>query len=408
MKKVILIIITILAGLFSANAQTLKDFYKQNPVLQLTADETYAKGNDWDKVFDSYYDKVGDRPIGNRKTLTVTEDGSALVSHYNRNRYSLFDKDGKFIKDIVIKDKMGKAISNVKPVKGCINGYFYTQPDNMGKMYFFDIEGNIIDELTLSYSANRIITLSDNKIAVSGSTSWKGKDKYFISIIDINTGKDNIIWELLEDKNKYSINEGKTVIITPTGMLTTMARKEVGMAYIDNLLYVSLPLTGEILTYDIYGNVKSKAKMTWADKYISAEEQKEFLQKIIDSYKENLKDHPNSEFAKHLQSLIDKLESSRDEVKDSIPAPAFSTMIKDSDNNLLFFEYLEDEEQNRFNVWVYNDKGYTCKNSLQCESYKLAITPSKLVFHNGYIYGIQEINGAKGGMPTRLVRFKIK
>ncbi|MDD3152629.1 MAG: hypothetical protein PHE45_07035 [Bacteroidales bacterium] len=406
MKKLILTMI-IFAGLFSANAQNLKEVYRQNSVVKLTADGTYAQGNEWNKIFDTYYNEVSDKAVGNRNTLTIMEDGSALVSHYKTNRHSIFDTEGRFIKDIVIKDKTGKAVSNTRPVKGYINGHFYTQPDNMGKMYFFDIDGNIIKELTLNYSTNNIITLSDNKIAVSGNTSWRGKYKWFVSIVDIRSGKDNIIWELIQEgPSSVKSDDNLYVIVTPSEMLKSMARKEIGLALIDNQLYVSLPLTGEILIYNTDGNLQSKKKMTWADKYISAEEQKETQQKIIDNYKSKLKENSDSDLAKHVPSLIERLEESLNAIKDSIPAPAFSTMIKDSDNNLLFFEYIEDEGQNKFNVWVYNENGYTCQSSLQCDNYILSITPTKLVFHNGYIYGIQDIKGAEG-VPTRLVRFAL-
>jgi hypothetical protein len=101
------------------------------------------------------------------------------------------------------------------------------------------------------------------------------------------------------------------------------------------------------------------------------------------------------------------MEEDLQKIKDPIPIPAFSTIIKDSDGNLLFFEYPKEENANRFNVWVYENGGkFVCQSSFVCDDYTLQINPSKMVFHKGYIYGLQQLKNAKG-VPLRLVRFKV-
>ena len=89
MKKLFLIIGLAIATCFQVDAQ----------VIQLISDETYGAGNNWDKIFDTYYDTVMGRPYGLRKQLVLFDDGKAIVSHATRNRYSLFDSNGKFLKD---------------------------------------------------------------------------------------------------------------------------------------------------------------------------------------------------------------------------------------------------------------------------------------------------------------------
>ncbi len=85
--------------------------------------------------------------------------------------------------------------------------------------------------------------------------------------------------------------------------------------------------------------------------------------------------------------------------------PVFSTVIKDSDDNLLFFEFAKKNYENKFNVWILNNNGeFIAKSSFVCKDYKLEIKPSKMVFHNGYIYAIIEKKNEKGN-PLRLVRF---
>ena len=108
-----------------------------------------------------------------------------------------------------------------------------------------------------------------------------------------------------------------------------------------------------------------------------------------------------------MEPLIAEMEADLAKISEPLPLPYFSTMLQDSDGNLLFFEYPREENTNRFNVWVYEGSGrFVCQSSFVCDEYDLEITPSKMVFHNGYIYGLQLLKEATG-VPLRLVRFKV-
>lgn len=89
------------------------------------------------------------------------------------------------------------------------------------------------------------------------------------------------------------------------------------------------------------------------------------------------------------------------------PKPYFSTFIKDSDNNLLFFEYPEEEGKNKFNVYTFDDNGkFVCQSAFVCDDYNLVINNDRLIFKDGYLYGIQVLKEADG-IPMRLVKFKL-
>ena len=107
------------------------------------------------------------------------------------------------------------------------------------------------------------------------------------------------------------------------------------------------------------------------------------------------------------ETIIKQMEADLDRISEPIPLPYFSTMIKDSYGNILFFEFPEEENANKFNVWIYeNDGRFVCQSSFVCDEYNLEINPSKMVFHNGYIYGLQLLKKSDD-MPLRLVRFKL-
>ncbi len=102
------------------------------------------------------------------------------------------------------------------------------------------------------------------------------------------------------------------------------------------------------------------------------------------------------------------MENDLDEITEPIPIPAISTIIKDSDENLLFFEYPKEESTNKFNVWVMKNGGeFICQSSFVSDEYNLQINPSKMVFRDGMIYSLQALKNASG-VPLRLVRFKLE
>ena len=153
--------------------------------------------------------------------------------------------------------------------------------------------------------------------------------------------------------------------------------------------------------------------MSWANNSISVEEQKEIQRKAIEKYK-SIK---NPVFASWvtpeenevaIKTIINSMEQDLQKITEPIPIPAISTILKDSDGNLLFFEYPKEENANKFNVWIMQNGGkFVCQSSFVCDEYDLQINPAKMVFKNGMIYGLQKLKKAEG-VPLRLARFKLE
>ena len=418
-------LIIIVSLLFSANAvfaQSLIDIYKKG-TIKLVPDTEYGQGNDWEKVFATYYDTLYNRPMGERKSIILMPDGSAVVNHAYRNYYSKFDPTGKFVKEFGVTNSSGKQFQKVNGIEGVLNNTFFTGLDNMGKMLCFDFNGKYVKSLKLDYMTKGMIPLSDNKFAVVGWVIWKEKFRDFVSIVDYNTNQEKVIWEHFTERNElgehkklfnysYKFKERGAFSCTtmPYSKYTGLASPP-QIAYVKNKLIIALPATGEILAYDINGKLISKEKITWGKNEISVEEQKEIQKKAIAKYKEgnfiaaNWVSREEMEIAR--QTIVQQMEDDLSKITVPIPIPAFSTIIKDSDNNLLFFEIPKENGDNKFNVWVYDNGGqFIGQSSFECDEYNLVINPSKMVFHKGYIYSLQTLKGAKGN-PLRLVRFKL-
>jgi len=427
MKKYFVFIFIVLLW-HEMSAQSLLDIYKKG-VVKLTPDAEYAQGNSWDKVFETYYDTLYNRPMGNRKSIVLMPNGSVVVNHAYRNFYSLFDANGKFVKEFGIKNSSGKQIQKINAIEGIINNNFFTGLDNMGKMICFDFNGNYVKTLTLNYMTKGMIPMTDNKIAVVGWSIWKDRFRDFVAIVDYQTNKEKIIWEQFTDREIS--NDGKKINERPLFNYSYYFKKGGGIscttmpysnavgissppqiAFVNNQLIVALPHNGEILVYDINGNLKSKDKIEWGENSISVDKQKEIQKKAIESYSKR-KDAlivscgEDNENIKALESMIKQMNEDLDKITTPIPMPVFSNIIKDSDGNLLFFEMPQSEGANKFNVWVYQNGGkFVCQSSFECDDYDLSITPSKMVFYKGYIYALQTLKKTNGN-PLRLVRFKV-
>lgn len=424
MKK--LIAITSLALLtISISAQSLLEIYQKGTV-KLIPDKEYAQGNDWDKIFESYYDTIKTSfnrnvPIGERKSIVMKPDGSLIVNHAYKNYYSLFDANGKFVKEFGIM-KNGKRIEKTNGIEGVINNNFFTELDNMGNMICMDFDGNYVKTLKLDYMAHDMIPLKNNKFAVVGWVIWKDKFRDFVSIVDYNTNKEKIIWDHFSENKTTETTPMKT--ITPAYMHEYMKFNQFDISIIDpreishpkiatinDKLIIAFPKTGEFLIYDMDGNLKSKEKVEWKQNIVSVEELREIKQKGIDKYREaELCKNPKiseEEMKEAKKAVLEKAEERVNKMENDMKLPFFSTIIKDFDNNLLFFEFPKEKGANKFNVWIYKDGGnFVCQSSFVCDDYDLSIMPSKMVFRNGYIYSLQTLKNTDGN-PLRLVRFKI-
>lgn len=425
MKKLIISSIILFLTIISYS-QGLLNIYKGGTV-KLIPDTEFAKGNDWDKIFESYTDKMGSTHIGARKSIIFKPDGSLVVSHAYRDFYSLFDADGKFVKQFEVTNSEGGKEKKLKSISDIIGGNtFITGADNMGNMRCFDFDGKMIKTLNANYSSRQLLVLNDDKVALVGWVIWKEKFRNFVAIIDYNTNEEKIIWDHFTERAECNAKPGLFSYIVKFdkgGMmsLNTMPyTKSTGNTFtprinkVGNRLIVAVPSSGEVMAFDFNGNQLSKVKVGWDAGFISVEEQKKIQRKYIEKMEEKgdsrfVSKRVSEEESKRIYiELLKQMEEDIKLISEPIVKPYFSTILNDSDGNLLFFEFPEEKGDNKFNVLVYNDGGeYVCQSSLESKEYDLAISPGKMVFKDGYIYGLQVKMGVEG-IPLRLVRFKLQ
>ena len=395
MKNLVFIIVLAFATCFQVDAQ----------VITLVPDEAYGQGNDWDKIFDTYYDTLDSRPYGLRKQLVVFDDGSAIVSHATKNKYSLFDSNGKFLKDITLyfADK-GKKPRNLQPVEGKLGSLYFTRANNTGDIYLFDDKGLITKELKIKYQALEMLALDNHHIAINGGTSWTSKWRHFVSILDTKTGKEEILCDAFEDM-KSDIKSKGYFIYTESRREDMKGQWQI--AKFDGKLIVSNPIDGLVRTYDYSGNKISEKLLDWEPQTLTVEEQIALQNARIKDLKDELPGETDERVLRFYNDFITFYENGIQHIKEPINMGWFTMAIKGNDDNILFFGDAEVAGQNTFHVYSVSKGQSISTGSFQCEDYDLAITKKRFVCHGGYYYGVQVLKNCKG-MPLRLVRFRAK
>lgn len=439
MKK--LMIILILA--FFANegmSQNLIDIYKKGTV-KLVPDKEYGQGNDWNKVFATYSDTLYGKAMGNRKSITLTPDGSVAIDHAYHNYFSKFDPNGKFVKEFYITSETGYKYKKTSGIAGIVNNnIFFGGLDNLGRMLCFDLDGNYKKTLKLDYMVKQLVPLPDGKIAVVGWVIWKDKFRDFVSIVDYATNEEKIIWDHFTENcgeigdhcklfhYSYAFKSGGAFSVRTMPYANKLGMQSPPkIASIGNNLIIAYPETGELVVCDLNGKVVSRHKLKSDSNTVTVSEQKEIQENAIERYQKSLevsKEQLNSddfiqkadqktkdkrkEYVDAMEIILGQMKGDLTKIKDPIALPYFSNIIKDSDGNLLIFEFPKEENANKFNVWVMKNGGeLICQSTFVCDDYELEITPSKFVFHNGYVYGLQRLKNASQ-VPLRLVKFKLE
>jgi len=414
MKTKLALSLTLLCVLPLTFGQNLSQFYK-NETVKLEKVSGYAESNDWNDLFSDYPDEWMDKEIGKIKSIVVAPDGSIFMSHHTHYAIWKFDKDGRFIKEFGSKGNgKGQFVMRAK-VGGVLGGKYLYTTDAQGRMLFFDLEGNYVKSLKLDYMPLNTVALNDMKIAIYGHVPWKDHTiRYIISIKDFESGKEKIIWDEIYDPlaDVIELPNGKQMIAAMNVSKSETTRFGIASTSDGNLIVASNKY-GTVTEYSTDG-IKIRTftlnidpvEMTDADIERIYETQINNFAKFSERLSEGSKltdeelELIRAKYKEHFESLKDK-------IKAGDFLPLYSTVIMDSDGNVLVFEFTEEENTNKFNVYSYKMDGELIGiSSFETQEYDLTFTNDTFVFHDGYIYAMA-VKKNTDGVPLRLVKFRL-
>lgn len=390
----------LLLTLTPVTAQKLLDLYKSGTV-KLVADPTYAQGNDWNTVFSTYRDSIRDSHVGARKSLVLLPDNSVIVNNTYRNFYTKFDAQGRFVKQFNLTTTKGKVFKKTEPILGVLDqNMLFCAIDDPGNMYVVNNNGTWLKTLKFTFMDRQIIALPQRKLAVVGWTLNDKETSSLVSLVDYTTNTQKIIWERRKAR------------IFPVMPYYLFSIEEPIVASVGDKLMVVDVKAGEMLLYDLNGKRLGQTPINWRGELISVEAQQAKLRKTMEAIEKFPIDKPRDNYTvEELTSFksqsLANLQRELDNVRTPIVEPSVATVIKDSDGNLLFFEYPKTKNGNNFHVWVYANGGeFVCESTFVCDDYDLIINPDRMVFKDGYLYSLQNLKNATD-IPMRLVRFKL-
>jgi hypothetical protein len=399
--KTSIVIFAFLYILSNGFGQNLSSLYKKD-VITLDPVPGYAQNNDWNQLFaDSAFQGYG-RSLGQMKKIVVAPDGSIFMSHKTRYEIWKFDKNGKFVKKFGSKGSKPGQFIMLPSVEGILDGKYIFTTDVQGRMLFFDLDGTFVKSMKLEYMPLDMIPLKGNKIAIIGHVPWKGDvAKKIIRIKDFTTGQEKEIWSDVEPYFQNSI-----VIRFPRGGMwsctlpyvhSSLTLFRLAASKNGNLIMAS-PKTGKIMEYSPDGKLINSFQVNIKPLTITNEDIQHQYQKAVKESDNFEKQFLKGEMGKKLTdsektALVNDYKKQLEKIKDRSlypeHLPYFSSLIVDSDGNLLVFEFTKDDSTttNRFKAYSYNMKGdFIGSSSFKNETLDLSFNPQAFQFHEGYVY----------------------
>jgi hypothetical protein len=451
MKKAILIIL--ISGFIEShlNGQNLLDIYKKGPV-KLTPEKTYGAKNNWESMFNLYYDTLT-KNVGREedKKIVVAPDGSVFMSHRNRHEIWKFGADGSFNKKIGMKGGHADQFPMMPDVQAIVDGKYVLTSDVNARLKFFDLEGAYYKSINLTYMTDNFQPLGNGQLLLHGHVMWKDNEpgtKYtvyrwrnIIVKLDISSGTEKIIYDFFEEPNAKYLNTKnrdsmQMISINPPGKIYmpnyVLFRRPVFTLFPNGQVTQSNRGTGDIKLINETGKEISSFKLDIKPLEVTekdALENYESTFKMLNRTRDRalaLPDNPESSLIgntgkrtvtfpdkKEILLRTDKALTRLDELKNLTGyypfLPYFSNIIVDDEGNMLVFEFTRQAEKksNVFNVIAYDNKGQKlARTSFICDDYDLSFSESTFVISKGYVYAVAKLKNTTG-MPLRLVKFKI-
>jgi hypothetical protein len=434
MKRMVFILIILLCW-NAVHAQKMIDIYKKGQV-KLVADKSYGAGNNWELLFNHYYDTLNsiDKVENRNKKIIVAPDGCVFMSHKNRHEIWKFGPDGNLIKKFGVKGGKPDQFPMIPNIQTIVDGKYILTCDANSHLRLFDFEGKHYKSHTLDYMTRGFQSLGNGELLAIGTVMWKQTEpgtnitsyrwRDIIVRLNIFSGEEKILYSMFEPVDmqlKNTESKDKVVMFsvsTPDGKIrlpNDMAFTRPCFSLLgDGRFLLSNAETGEVKVFSKEGREVSSFKLDIKPLALTEEDVMQNYKMVERNFSKSIVDIKKSERSEEQkQKIIEQAGNelkSKDRYKDISNyypyLPYFSNILLDDEGNFLVFEYTKNES-NLFNVIAYDDAGTKlATTSFQCDDYDIYFSGNTFVISKGYVYAVAKLKNAKG-MPLRLVKFKM-
>ena len=406
----------VIAG-YHSNAQKLSDFYKKE-IITLEPVSDFGTKNNWDTLFSDYNTSGFGKPIGQMRNIVVAPDGSIFMSHKTRHEIWKFDKNGNFVLKFGRQGGKPGQFVYLPTVQGILDGKYVYTSDVQGRINFFDFNGKFIKMLKLDYGPLYTVPLKGGKVAILGFVVGN-TNSYIVQIKDYGTSVETPIWKETNFPDKTDI---KIMFPTGGGMIYSLpiansnqSCPRIACSKTGNLILAS-PKTGKVMEYTPNGQLVNTFSLNIEPLKITDDD----IQKAYETFKAEAegwakngptgKKMTEQEREKILEDIRTQLPKLKNRANYPDHLPYFSTMLVDSDGNILIFEYTKDEDNinNRFRAYSYDMKGNLLgTSSFKADNLELSFNPRNFQFNNGYVYSLAKTK-QDTKVPIRIVKLKLE
>ncbi len=395
MKRLSVLLLTV-GFAMQISGQSMLDVYRSGS-LKLEKDKSFASGMDWHEVFPDFDKFSYGKPVGLYKSVAVAPDGSVFVGNHNSYSISKFDSNGKHIKTFGQKGNSQKDFKGRATLGGVVGGKYVFTHENNGHIKLFTLNGEFVKNIVVDYMPLKTIALASNRIALVGHVPMGGKTRYVITIIDPDTGGQNVI------KRYDNVFSSKVL---------TLKREEYIISWSphvsENHFFIRALPDGNLLAGSNFSNTLTV--FTPAGKVA----------------REITLDYPAlpypEEMKKEFISRIEAMEKKEDKItkKDIAPIynedffqktmPFYYNFLVDAEGNILVFRYVDKDVDHMFRVYTFSssDGKWIGDTIIDLTGYKMGLNNrmDEVFFHGKHLYGILQPISDKIS-PPQLVRFNL-
>jgi len=398
MKTFIISLLVLTFGL--AQAQTLDRIYRQGTVT-LRSDAAFA----------STYEqqRAAGRTFG---SICVGDDGSIFASDRESYRICRFNSDGSFVREFGSEGNRPGQFLSRPTVRTVVDGRYVLASEANGRLTLYDMNGTFYKRIDLDYMPLDCVALDGGKVAVLGHVPYGGgKVRYMVSIIDIKTEHESIIWSqicqrrLSEDPSVVSINLGEhTILLSPPfsgsdHFIQATSRGHVVVGSNDS---------DTVRVYAPDGALLQEFSLGIDPLPITAKDRTEYMEGLRESLLKVRTDlgvldsAADGSSGMHLEpQIVDSLVHGL-VFPDHLPY--YYNLLMDSEDNLLAAVYTRDEDDHTVRAFsIYPRPELVGQAVFSGDEYDISLSPrsKEIQFHEGALYGVLPSRG--GGSP-RLVK----
>ncbi|MBP1673117.1 MAG: hypothetical protein H6Q25_932 [Bacteroidetes bacterium] len=411
MKNRFIVMMILLITVAHLNGQNLISLYK-NGNIKLVEETNYGSKNDWNSLLFDYNLEQYGKETGKMKRIVVAPDGSIFMSHKSKYEIWKFDKNGNFVLKFGKKGSGKDQFPFLPTVEGIMDGKYIFTSDCQGRIKFFDLNGKFVKMIQLKYMPLEIIPLANSKLAILGYTN----NKSIVVIKDFNTETEKRILtensSSIEGSMSIELPGGNKMYFQPPYSQTSSEKICIATAKNGNLL-VALTSTGVVTEYSKDGKKIQEFNLNIPPLKITEEDINDYYQTTIKGwtkFEENLmkmKKYSKDELEKIKKQYNSAALSFKEKKNYPDHLPFFTSLIVDSEGNLIVFEYTKTDQSNKFRAYTFDPKGkFVCTSSFQSDTYELNFEPNSMAFYQGFIYGVVFKKQCKDKC-LRLMKFKM-